>query len=258
MTHADTRTVEAADDATARIAAARHARRRLVLAHQNLVAATARRYDGLGVPLNDLIQEGNVGLLRATQRFDPSRAGTFAAYAAWWIRESMERAVASAAAGARGSQEATTDLAAVRRVRRDLRGSLGREPRAREIAKETGLAVERVAELLGGRPIVSPIRLSPLVALGDPGLAEVVTDDGADVPLEVVLRGARRRRVRDALNEVLTVRGARVLALRFGLEDGDTYSLQEVAEKLCLSRERIRQIERDALWRLRSVLAAGD
>jgi len=225
------------------------ARARLIRANTRLVISIAKRYRGQGVPFLDLIQEGNLGLLKAVEKFDYHRGNKFATYATWWIRQSVSRAVP---AQGRTIRIPTTVMQRIRRVYRTsglLEQELGRRPTIEEIAEELDMEPRRVRRAF--RVSRYPRSLEePIGEDGDSVLGDFVVDENMDPPTAPAEQDLLAQQIGQAL-ETLTPREARILRLRFGLHDGHCYTLKEVGEKFGLTKERIRQIQHHALQRLR-------
>jgi RNA polymerase sigma factor (sigma-70 family) len=233
------------------------ARRRLVESNLRLVVAIARRHARAGVEPLDLIQEGNIGLMEAARRFDPARGVRFATYAGWWIRSSMRRAVAAESGPIRLPDRVLDAIARVRAAERELEQRLRRTPTLAEVAAESGLTEATVATARGAaRP---PVELdAPLSDDGDASLADVLPDHAAADPAEG-LAGDDELAALAAALDALDERPRTVVALRFGLGDAEPATLGDVAGRLRLSRERVRQVETRALRNLARdpVLRAG-
>lgn len=231
------------------VEAGEEARKKLTQANSRLVISMAKKYIGQGVPFLDLIQEGNMGLMRAVEKFDHERGHKFSTYATWWIRQSITRAIADQGRTIRVPVHMNDRIRRLYRVSRRLEQELGREPTVEELAPEMDLAPERVERIIeiSQRPLSleKPVGEEKDSELGEFIEAQEVPDPDEEAAHQVL---------RDDIEKLLTVltpREARVLELRYGLMDGHSYTLKEVGEKFGLTRERIRQIEKEALRRLR-------
>ena len=229
------------------------ARHKMVRSNLRLVVKIARDYSNFGLPLLDLISEGNIGLMKAVERFDPQKGGKLSTYGAWWIKQSIKRALANQSKTIRLPVHLVDKIAKLRRVSNQLTEELGREPSDLELAEEVGMAEAKVAALKSAaiRPtsLDQPISDDDSTALGD-----IIGDDQAFDPYEILRDKDLRDEVGDLL-DVLDDRERKIINSRFGLDGQKSKTLEEVGVKFGVTRERIRQLQNIALRKLRRALS---
>ncbi len=228
------------------------AREQMIKANLRLVVKIARDYEGIGLPLLDLISEGNIGLMKAVERFDPAKGGKLSTYGSWWIKQSIKRALANQSKTIRLPVHLVDKISKMRRTSMRLQEELGREPTDEELAEELGISSSRVAQMR-----MAAIRPASLDApIGDEdsnNFAEVVQDENADTPYEQ-LEGKTVTKMLQEMVKTLDHREATILRARFGLDGGPEKTLEEVGVKFGVTRERVRQIQNIALKKLRKMI----
>lgn len=230
----------------------KEARAKMIRANLRLVVKIAHDYNNLGLPLLDLISEGNIGLMKAVERFDPAKGGKLSTYAAWWIKQSIKRALANQSKTIRLPVHLVDKISKMRRVALQMSEELGREPTDDELAEEVGMASAKVSQLktVSIRPasLDAPISDDDTTEFG-----EIVGDEEALTPFEQL----RDQNLRDEVSELISVldeREKKIIFSRFGLDGGKPKTLEEVGRKFGVTRERIRQLQNIALMKLRRAL----
>lgn len=228
------------------------ARELMIKANLRLVVKIARDYEGIGLPLLDLISEGNIGLMKAVERFDPAKGGKLSTYGSWWIKQSIKRALANQSKTIRLPVHLVDKISKMRRTAMRLQEELGREPTDDELGEELGITASRVSQMR-----MAAIRPASLDApIGDEdsnNFAEVVQDESADTPYEQLEEKTVTRMLQEMV-KTLDPREATILRARFGLDGGSQKTLEEVGQKFGVTRERVRQIQNIALRKLRKMI----
>jgi RNA polymerase sigma factor (sigma-70 family) len=235
------------------VAAADAARRTFIQSNLRLVVSIAKRYQGTGMTLLDLIQEGNLGLMRAVEKFDHRKGFKFSTYATWWIRQSIGRGIADKGRTIRLPSHLVDTMAVVSKASATMLKTLGREPTPAELADETGLAEDRVRVALRAAPDL--VSLSASIGEDDGELGDLLADDNAEAPFEAAALSLARADLQTLL-DYLNPREREILSLRFGLQGEQPLTLDEVGRLFNVTRERIRQIEAKALTKLRHPCSA--
>ncbi|NOS70875.1 MAG: sigma-70 family RNA polymerase sigma factor [Verrucomicrobia bacterium] len=230
----------------------KRAREHMIKANLRLVVKIARDYEGIGLPLLDLISEGNIGLMKAVERFDPSKGGKLSTYGSWWIKQSIKRALANQSKTIRLPVHLVDKISKMRRVSMQLQEELGREPSDEELAGELGTTASRIAQMR--QASIRPASLDAPIGDDDTNnFSEIVQDENAESPYEML----EDKTVTGMLEEMvkkLDDREATILRYRFGLDGGNERTLEEVGEKFNVTRERVRQIQNIALRKMRKMI----
>ena len=230
----------------------KRAREKMITANLRLVVKIAHDFSTFGLPLLDLISEGNIGLMKAVERFDPKKGGKLSTYASWWIKQSIKRALANQSKTIRLPVHLVDKIGKIRRVAARMTEELGREPSSEELAEELGLAVAKVSHLknVAVRPASLDARIN---ADDDTPFGDLVSDEKAEDPFATLRDKDLRNEIVDLL-DVLDARERRIISYRFGLDGGRERTLEEVGKKFGVTRERIRQLQNIALLKMRKAL----
>jgi len=233
------------------------ARQQMIKANLRLVVKIAHDYANFGLPLLDLISEGNIGLMKAVERFDPKKGGKLSTYAAWWIKQSIKRALANQSKTIRLPVHLVDKIARMRRIAMQLSEELGRDPTDEELSEELGIPPAKIAQLRTAS--IRPASLDASVGQDDDSasLGEMIGDDNADSPYQMLRDKNLRDSVMDLLH-VLDERELKIIRLRFGLDGKKELTLEEVGKKFGVTRERIRQLQNIALRKIKRALEKQD
>jgi RNA polymerase primary sigma factor len=234
----------------AKVKCGEKARRRLIVCNLRLVISAAKRYLNCGLPLSDLVQEGNIGLVEAVERYDHRRGLRFSTYAMWWIRQAIQRAVANHGRMIRLPARVNDELYRLRQAERGLESRLKRLPTLQELAEQMGMSLREIRRLVKWDRRTLSLDM-PVGDEGDSHLQDFVQDQGTPPTEDIVARHQLRQVVQEVLDARLRPHEQEVLRMRFGLDDSEGLTLKQVAQKLGITRERVRQIEARALRRLR-------
>jgi RNA polymerase primary sigma factor len=234
----------------------KRAREQMITANLRLVVKIAHDYEGLGLPLLDLINEGNIGLMKGVERFNPRKGAKLSTYASWWIKQSMMRALANQSKTIRLPVHVVDKVAHIRKAEVKLREAFDRDPTDQEVADHLGLNPRRIQQYRAASK--APISLDAPVNADEPQrISEVVADPNAAAPFDRLVRANDTEMVQEFL-ATLTPRESKILAMRFGLDNGRPKTLEEIGERVGLTRERIRQIQEEALQKMRVKITAHE
>jgi RNA polymerase primary sigma factor len=234
----------------------KQARERMITANLRLVVKIARDYEGLGLPLLDLINEGNIGLMKGVERFDPKKGAKLSYYASWWIKQSMMRALANQSKTIRLPVHVVDKMAHIRRAELELREAFGHEPTDEEIAGHLGITARRIQQYRNASK--APVSLDAPIGHDEPKpISEAIADANAAAPFDRLIKENNNGLIREAL-ATLDTRESRILSMRFGLDNGSPKTLEEIATRFDVTRERIRQIQEEALKKMRTKIEESE
>ncbi|MFH1783079.1 MAG: RNA polymerase sigma factor RpoD/SigA [Candidatus Omnitrophota bacterium] len=225
------------------------ARKKMIQSNLRLVINIAKRYSKLGVPMMDLIEEGNLGLIKAVKKFNPNKGYRFSTYAAWWIKQYITRAIANQGKTIRIPVYMTEIINRWKRITEQLTQKYGRKPKSKEIAKKMRVSIKKVREISEVATKISSLD-APIGDDGSGQFMDLIEDSSSSSPMDNIIDALRRERV-DGLLEHMNEREKKILDMRFGLSDGTTHTLGDTAKCFGITRERVRQIESAALEKLR-------
>ncbi len=232
------------------------ARKRMIQSNLRLVINIAKRYTHLGLPIMDLIEEGNMGLMKAVEKFDPKKGYRFSTYGAWWVKQYITRAIANQGKTIRVPVYMVETISRLKKTQEHLTQKFGRKPRINELAKAMKMPIKKVR--LISDQISRTTSLDAPVGEDESGqVIDLIEDETSSSPVDEFTKVMRHERIKDLL-EKMNKREQEILSLRFGLQDGATHTLSETAKRFGITRERVRQIENAAMRKLRSYLAAQD
>ena len=230
----------------------KEAREVMIRSNLRLVISIAKRYSNLGIPLSDLIEEGNIGLMRAVDKFEPSKGFRFSTYAAWWIKQSISRAIIDQGKMIRIPVYMNEEILRCKKVTEKLTHKLKRKPQANEVAKRLNISVDKVRELNNWITKISSLD-APIGEEGEGQVKDMIEDESLIGPDEELESFFNKERTEDLLN-MMTERERKILDMRFGISDGNAHTLAEIAKEMGVSRERIRQVEAATLKKLRRLI----